>query len=157
MHENVLRSDTPKEIAAKRTGSPSPGDRAWGTLGINHGALDRVIGKGRGELEGQALTAGSLDGRSVFCLGHAVHAESTPLAAVLQRTFGADEIDAAKRQFGQTKDLAHGPQDPELRARVLALHGQGDGPCRIARATGISRKQVARLLESEGITREPSR
>jgi hypothetical protein len=39
---------------------------------------------------------------------------------------------------------------------VLALHGQGHGPCRIARATGISRKQVARLLESEGITGEPS-
>jgi hypothetical protein len=48
-------------------------------------------------------------------------------------------------------------QDPEVRARVLALHGQGHGPCRIARATRISRKQVARLLESEGITREPSR
>ena len=44
-----------------------------------------------------------------------------------------------------------------MRARVLALHGQGYGPCRIARATGISRKQVARLLESEGIVREPSR
>jgi hypothetical protein len=56
-----------------------------------------------------------------------------------------------------TKDLAHGPQDPELRARVLALHGQGHGPCRIAREAGISRKQVTRLLESEGITREPSR
>ena len=40
---------------------------------------------------------------------------------------------------------------------MLVLHGQGHGPCRIARATGISRKQVARLLESEGITREPSR
>jgi hypothetical protein len=40
----------------------------------------------------------------------------------------------------------------------MALHGQGHGPCRVARATGISRKQVApRLLESEGITREPSR
>ena len=60
-------------------------------------------------------------------------------------------IDAAKQRLGQTKDLAHGPQDPELRARVLALHSQGHGPCRIARATGISRKQVARLLESEGI------
>src|SRR5262245_56216305 len=40
---------------------------------------------------------------------------------------------------------------------MLTLHGQGHGLCRIARATGISRKQVARLLESEGITREPSR
>jgi hypothetical protein len=40
---------------------------------------------------------------------------------------------------------------------VLALHGQGHGPCRIARARGISRKQVTRLLESEGITRESSR
>jgi DNA-binding NarL/FixJ family response regulator len=40
---------------------------------------------------------------------------------------------------------------------LLVLHGQGHGPCRIARETGLSRKQVARLLESEGITREPSR
>ena len=42
---------------------------------------------------------------------------------------------------------------------ILALgpHCQGHCPCRIARMTGISRKQVARLLESEGITREPSR
>jgi hypothetical protein len=40
---------------------------------------------------------------------------------------------------------------------VLVLHDQGHGPCRSARATGISRKQVARLLETEGITREPSR
>jgi hypothetical protein len=39
---------------------------------------------------------------------------------------------------------------------VLDHHGQGHGPCRIARAAGISRKQVARLLESEGITREQS-
>jgi DNA invertase Pin-like site-specific DNA recombinase len=72
------------------------------------------------------------------------------------RVFGPDEIDAAKQQLGQTKDLAHGPQDPEVRAQVLALHGQGHGPCCIARATGISRKQVARVLASEGITREPS-
>ena len=40
---------------------------------------------------------------------------------------------------------------------MLVLRGQGHGPCRIARAAGISRKQVARLLKSEGITREPSR
>jgi hypothetical protein len=40
---------------------------------------------------------------------------------------------------------------------VPVLHCQGHGPCRSARATGISRKQVARLLESEGITRQPSR
>ena len=70
--------------------------------------------------------------------------------------FAAEEIDEVKRGFGQTKDLAHSPQDPELRAQVLALHGQGYGPCRIARATGISRKQVARLLDREGIIREPS-
>jgi hypothetical protein len=54
------RSDTPKEITAKRTDSPSPGGRTWGALGIDHEALDRAIGTGRGELEGQALTAGSL-------------------------------------------------------------------------------------------------
>ena len=39
---------------------------------------------------------------------------------------------------------------------MLALHGEGHGRCRIARATGISRKQVARLLERESITRQPS-
>jgi hypothetical protein len=40
---------------------------------------------------------------------------------------------------------------------VLVLHGQRHGPCCIARATGISGKQVAQLLESECITRKPSR
>jgi transposase len=40
---------------------------------------------------------------------------------------------------------------------VLALHRQGLGPCQIARAAGVSRKQVARLLAGEGILREPSR
>ena len=74
----------------------------------------------------------------------------------MSQFFAADETDAAKPQFGQIKDLAHGPKTPELRARVLALHGQGYGLCRIARATGISRKQAARLLKSEGIIREPS-
>src|SRR5262245_56788776 len=49
------------------------------------------------------------------------------------------------------------PPLPSKTGILLALHGQGHGPCRIARAAGISRKQVARLLESEGITREPSR
>jgi hypothetical protein len=66
-------------------------------------------------------------------------------------------LDTVRRQLGQVKDLAYGPQDPEVRARVLALHGQGHGPCHIARAAGISRKQVARLLAGEGILREPSR
>src|SRR5262249_46156616 len=41
-----------------------------------------------------------------------------------------------------------GPQGPELRARVRDLHGQSYGPCRIARAAAISRKQVPRLLEA---------
>jgi hypothetical protein len=37
---------------------------------------------------------------------------------------------------------------------VLALHDQSYGPCHIARATGISRKQMARLLASaQGVTR----
>jgi hypothetical protein len=40
---------------------------------------------------------------------------------------------------------------------MLVLHSQGHDPCCIARTTGISRKQVARLLESEGIVSEPSR
>jgi hypothetical protein len=71
------------------------------------------------------------------------------------RWFAADEIDVAKRQLGQTKDLAHGPQAPEVRARVLAPHGQGHGPCHIARETRLSRKRVARVLASEGIRRQP--
>ena len=83
--------------------------------------------------------------------------EPVSAANILARTFGADEIDAVKRQLGHVKDLAHGPHDPEVRACVLALHGQGHGPCGRGRAAGVSRKQVARLLESEGITREPCR
>jgi DNA-binding CsgD family transcriptional regulator len=54
-----------------------------------------------------------------------------------------------RRQFGQTKDLKCGHE--------CTSTAKGYGPCRIARATGISRKQVARLLESEGITRAPPR
>jgi hypothetical protein len=75
---------------------------------------------------------------------------------MLGRTFSTGEIDAAKQRLGQVKDLVHGSQNLEVRARVLALHGQGHSPCGIARTTGISRKQVARLLEAEGITREAS-
>jgi hypothetical protein len=71
------------------------------------------------------------------------------------RGFADGEIDAAKRQLGQTRTLAHGPQDPGVRAHLLDLHRQGFGPCQIARAAGISRKQVARLLAGEGILREP--
>jgi DNA-binding NarL/FixJ family response regulator len=73
------------------------------------------------------------------------------------RVYTTAEIDDIKRLFGQVKDLAHGPQDPEVRACVMVLHGQGHGPCHIARETGLSRKQVARLLKSEGFTREPCR
>jgi hypothetical protein len=40
---------------------------------------------------------------------------------------------------------------------VLVLYGQGHGPCCIARAAGISRKQVARPLEREGRARKSSR
>lgn len=44
-----------------------------------------------------------------------------------------------------------------MRARVIALHHKGLGPCRIAREAGVSRKQVARLLADEGLTHEPQR
>src|SRR5262249_53822527 len=35
------------------------------------------------------------------------------------------------------------------------LHDWGYGPCRLAHVTGLSRKQISRLLESRGIKREP--
>lgn len=41
-----------------------------------------------------------------------------------------------------------------MRARVIALHHKGLGPCRIAREAGVSRKQVARLLAGEGLASE---
>jgi WD40 repeat protein len=61
--ERAKRSAPAAEITEKRTDSPSPGGRAWGALGIDHETLDRIIGTGRREREGQALTSGSLDGR----------------------------------------------------------------------------------------------
>lgn len=56
--------------------------------------------------------------------------------------------------------MAAGPRrtcriDPDLRQKVLALHGQGQRPSQIGRATGLTRKQVAALLAAEGIKREP--
>ena len=54
---------------------------------------------------------------------------------------GATRIDAAKRQFGQTKDLAHGPQDPELRARLVCAEGalQDSGERRTFGVYGVPR------------------
>jgi hypothetical protein len=49
--------------------------------------------------------------------GHPVRDESTPLAAVLQRTFGADEIDAAKPLGLTTRQVEH--------ARVRHRRSQG--------------------------------
>lgn len=78
------------------------------------------------------------------------------MAKVLVRVFDADEIDAVKRQLGQVKDLAYSGQAPTVREQVFEMHRLGFGPCRIARETRLSRKQVARVLASEGITRRPS-
>lgn len=40
---------------------------------------------------------------------------------------------------------------------MIALFHKGYGPCRIAREAGVSRKQVARLLARERLTRDPRR
>src|SRR5262249_34437798 len=45
---------------------------------------------------------------------------------------------------------------PELREKVAALHAEGKGPCEIGRATGLGRKQAARILEGQGIKNPPS-
>jgi DNA invertase Pin-like site-specific DNA recombinase len=78
------------------------------------------------------------------------------VAKVLSRVFAADEIDAVRRQLGQVKDLAHSGQDPTVQDQIFEMHALGFGPCRIARETGLNRKQVTRVLASGGITRRPS-
>jgi hypothetical protein len=91
----------------------------------------------------QALTSGSLDGRSVFWLGRGVHNESL-LHKLLARAFTSEEIDRLKRDFGQVKDLARSAYG--LAPEVLELHGQGFGPVAIARQLQVSRKSVARVI-----------
>jgi hypothetical protein len=82
--------------------------------------------------------------------------ERTSIAKVLSRVFPTDEIDAVKRKLGQVKDLAYTGQAPTVREQIFEMHRLGFGPCHIARETRLSRKQVARVLASEGITRQPS-
>jgi hypothetical protein len=77
------------------------------------------------------------------------------VAKALSRAFAADEVDAVRRQLGQVKDLAYSGQAPTVREQILEMHALGFGPCRIARETGLGRKQVARVLASGGITRQP--
>lgn len=72
-------------------------------------------------------------------------------------TIPSEEIDAAKRQLAQVKDLAYGPKNPEVRARVLDLHHQGFRPARIGRTVGLSLKQAICLLVTEGIRRPAPR
>jgi hypothetical protein len=98
---------------------------------------------GWGELEGQAAHPGSLDGRSLFYPGHAVHCESL-LHKLLARAFTSEEIDRLKRDFGQVKDLARSAYG--LAAEVLELHGRGFGRVAIARKLEVSRKSVARVI-----------
>lgn len=45
---------------------------------------------------------------------------------------------------------------PELRSRVADLHAEGKGIAEIGRATGLDRKQVARILEGQGVKNSPS-
>jgi hypothetical protein len=44
----------------------------------------------------------------------------------------------------------------EKRPEVLRLHGEGQGVVAIARLVGLDRKQVARILDQEGIKGQPS-
>jgi DNA-binding NarL/FixJ family response regulator len=74
----------------------------------------------------------------------------------LSRLFAAEEIDAVRRQLGQVKDLAYTGQALTVREQIFEMHRLGFGPCRIAHETRLSRKQVARVLASEGIIRHPS-
>ncbi len=68
----------------------------------------------------------------------------------------AEEIDAVKRSQGQVKGLAYSGQAPTVREQIFEMHALGFGPYRIARETRLSRKQIARVLTSEGIRRQPS-
>jgi hypothetical protein len=44
----------------------------------------------------------------------------------------------------------------ELRTKVANLHAEGKGIAEIGKATGLDRKQVARILEGRGIKNSPS-
>jgi len=44
---------------------------------------------------------------------------------------------------------------PEVRAKIIALHKDGLLPGQIGRETGLTRKQVARVLAAKGIRRRP--
>ena len=71
-------------------------------------------------------------------------------------SLGPDSLDGIRRSLGQTKDLAHGPGRPDLRERAVELHGGGLSVAAIARETGLSERQVRRLLDREA-AREPRR
>jgi hypothetical protein len=62
----------------------------------------------------------------------------------LTRAFTADEIDAAKRGLGVTRDLvrsAHSHRD-----QIIRLRAEGVGVSEIARRLGLGRKSVARAI-----------
>jgi hypothetical protein len=62
----------------------------------------------------------------------------------LSRSFTADEIDAAKRGRGVTRDLARSAR--AHRDQITAMRAQGVGVCEIARRLGLGRKSVARVI-----------
>jgi hypothetical protein len=73
------------------------------------------------------------------------------LAEILARPFAADELDDVRTGLGQVRDLAHNGHLPAVRERILALRDHGHGPSRIARQTGLSRRQVARVLAANPV------
>jgi hypothetical protein len=115
------------------------------------GNRSRDAGKGYwdrpGGLEGQTLTAGSLDGQSVFCLEHTVHNETT-LCGLFARTFTSEDIDRVKRNLGQVKDLTRSAS--VYQKELLALHElrrQGNSNFEIGQMLGYSRKAICRALK----------
>jgi transcriptional regulator len=67
------------------------------------------------------------------------------LSAVLGRAFAADEIDAVKRELGQTKDLSSAAAFQMK--QILELKSQGKTYTEIARLLGCSRRAVSRVVE----------
>jgi hypothetical protein len=75
------------------------------------------------------------------------------LFALLARRYTVEAIEVTKREEGFQP--AHAIT-PELRSKVAELHAEGKGVVEIGRMTGLNRKQVARILEGQGVKNPPS-
>jgi hypothetical protein len=71
---------------------------------------------------------------------------------MLARRYAVEIIEVTKREEGFQP--AHAIT-PELRSKVADLHAEGKGVLEIGRLTGLNRKQVARILEGEGVKSPP--